>query len=659
MIQRCLPDSIQSGYGKKQHWFLRRGHLISLVLIAVFMACFMSMAILPWEMLPLDELKMKHGGSHQRKALMTAEKQAIDTKSRKRSGLLATQPSLLKRRVHQNGQREFTYVKDYKGNSKTNFQSKMSPQAARFFTIAKAIKQKMAQRPPVKVFSTSQLAPKASGSKQLYDEKTYFAPNSNPNPGTATDTEYRFDQEHQQASSMPPPSSHYPEAIEMWSLPKDKFVCRTYRACKTMSGKTLLPRWMRKHRDILKYHCGIYEAEFTINDVDGTTSTYHTKKLINNSSRILLDYNWTSSDVFGLSPPRDHVPHFVSDLLRTLVTIEARMGVQSAQAPPMTILNPTGSSEKPFLPLNPAFELYEETANRVEEDWVRTFATLFTHPKLAFTLVPAGRMRDMSSGSNNSTEKAICYRSLLSNNANIHNGELSGIFDRRGDNAFFVTHGISRQRRKYEMTRSDTHHYPLAVTALTRQGSRALLGLPNLKQEVQDIGTSNGFDVSFREVDFSNATFKQQVDVMQNTDVLYAAHGAGNSNFVFMRPGSVVFEIFPFAYKAGPFDNLACIFSLHYTPIMSAPQDITFKSCMNSFEKNETTRRRVFKMWDEAQREERIHPGVHKLRFEREFPNKDGGCTRMCVRRQQLSFNVSHVARLAIQQASAFLRHDS
>eukprot|EP00168_Porphyra_purpurea_P011484 TRINITY_DN2916_c0_g1_i2.p2 TRINITY_DN2916_c0_g1~~TRINITY_DN2916_c0_g1_i2.p2 ORF type:complete len:369 (+),score=50.17 TRINITY_DN2916_c0_g1_i2:1615-2721(+) len=73
---------------------------------------------------------------------------------------------------------------------------------------------------------------------------------------------------------------------------------------------------------------------------------------------------------------------------------------------------------------------------------------------------------------------------------------------------------------------------------------------------------------------FEGMTLDEQVAVMQATDVLVGAHGAGLSNALFMRTNASLVELAPFAYYATVFEELALTQAPCATPA-SLPSPMT------------------------------------------------------------------------------------
>ena len=76
-------------------------------------------------------------------------------------------------------------------------------------------------------------------------------------------------------------------------------------------------------------------------------------------------------------------------------------------------------------------------------------------------------------------------------------------------------------------------------------------------------------NVSLRVEDFARLSFKEQINVIGNTDVLISVHGNGLSHVLFLPPASKVIEIFPPSAHTVDYRNFAEARGLDYTCIMS------------------------------------------------------------------------------------------
>lgn len=441
------------------------------------------------------------------------------------------------------------------------------------------------------------------------------------------------------------------EVIEMWNISSNnKYICRFHHICRLENGQILLPKWMASKADTVAL-CGLRNVHYLIDTQASSAFAIRDERKVSPAG-FTLNLSFSDRDLFGDSPPRDHMPHFVSDILRTLASLEVLGGPMTKQyyATRITPLSKTSTVfRSPLFPefLKPLLLLFDCTLNRAPADWVPNVAKLFATTGFAFA--PSRREMAAESTARPKPAPGKCFKSIITNNLNQY--EPFGLFDAHGQNVFYTANNISR-----EHISSGAKLYnglcAITVTALTRPGPRALLNLAELKTNIDLMATQLGMQATFRVVSFDNQTpFQEQVNIMQTTNVLISSHGAGNTNFIFMKPGAAVIEVFPFSYRAGPFNLFAHIFGLDYRHAMSAPQTDVFKECMKRHETSPDIKAYVFSLWDEAVILDRQNPGLHRLKFETEFgkPGKsEGMTTRSCARMQELLFDVKHVASMAV-----------
>jgi hypothetical protein len=99
------------------------------------------------------------------------------------------------------------------------------------------------------------------------------------------------------------------------------------------------------------------------------------------------------------------------------------------------------------------------------------------------------------------------------------------------------------------------------ITILQRKFTRRITNLPNTKQTISKfhqafISSSRAHgrcvqprDYISKVVSFEKLSLLQQARIMERTDIFITPHGAAEANSVFMRPCSVVLEIFPYGYQ--------------------------------------------------------------------------------------------------------------
>ncbi len=122
---------------------------------------------------------------------------------------------------------------------------------------------------------------------------------------------------------------------------------------------------------------------------------------------------------------------------------------------------------------------------------------------------------------------------------------------------FNANHSIYNENDKQNLSRS--------ASLLTRL--RGSLNTPDFidNEKLQGYNSKNNSENNG--IYFENLTFKQQVALMQSTDIGITVHGAGETNIAFMKPCSVIIEIFPNGfYIPNYFNSLAIkVGLLHYS----------------------------------------------------------------------------------------------
>ena len=100
---------------------------------------------------------------------------------------------------------------------------------------------------------------------------------------------------------------------------------------------------------------------------------------------------------------------------------------------------------------------------------------------------------------------------------------------------------------------SNSDEDSLSLTFINRRNKRKLINqdqyIERLKSELPHV------DINI--VDFATLTFKEQLRIVQDTDILIGVHGAGLTHEMFLQPGSTVVEILPPNVHHKGFRNLA------------------------------------------------------------------------------------------------------
>jgi protein O-GlcNAc transferase len=111
----------------------------------------------------------------------------------------------------------------------------------------------------------------------------------------------------------------------------------------------------------------------------------------------------------------------------------------------------------------------------------------------------------------------------------------------------------------------------ITVTFIDRMKTRVLL---NHTEYLEDVKSSFP-NVIIQEVDFETISFKEQLQVLRQTDILVGVHGAGLTHAMFLPPRSSVVEILPPQVDIKVFENLASLLDHSYFSVRSSKRSDT------------------------------------------------------------------------------------
>lgn len=106
-------------------------------------------------------------------------------------------------------------------------------------------------------------------------------------------------------------------------------------------------------------------------------------------------------------------------------------------------------------------------------------------------------------------------------------------------------------------SRFDIKHHSTKkiMTLVQRSTSRTIVNINALSDSLQRFCSRIGYD--FQVVKLENLSFKEQVQLMANTDIFIAYHGAALTNAPFIKKNGIVLEIQPFGLRYDVFDRFA------------------------------------------------------------------------------------------------------
>lgn len=118
----------------------------------------------------------------------------------------------------------------------------------------------------------------------------------------------------------------------------------------------------------------------------------------------------------------------------------------------------------------------------------------------------------------------------------------------------------------YEIPVQQPRQGDITVTFIDRVETRVLL---NHTEYLEDVKSSFP-NITIQEVDFARISFKEQLNILQQTDILVGVHGAGLTHTMFLPPRSTVVEILPARVDYRAYENLASLSDHSYFSVRSS-----------------------------------------------------------------------------------------
>ncbi|CAN8068648.1 unnamed protein product [Agarophyton chilense] len=410
-------------------------------------------------------------------------------------------------------------------------------------------------------------------------------------------------------------------------------VCRIHNACLQPDGTVLLHPWMKSQ----KYHlreCGVLKVAYMKSEKDFDRGS---------------ELN-TGMDIYGIHPTRDHIPHFLTDILPMIYASEVLRPTSSLMKVKSVCEAPKKRRCAKKIhkdPLYPGFFTADRTGDLPLSGWV---------PQLA-AMLPGRPMARFPKEMFNNTDKA-CFRSVVAYEIGSHVRTGRHWY---GNTKMFDDHGLTRA----SILRNETGRCEVQITILNRFGwqSRAgfLVGrdIMNIEEVTKGVETLSR-EEKYKNLEtrvaveyFENKSFEEQIDIMQKADVILGVHGAGLGNLVFARQDTPFIEVQPFTYYAGPFDSVSAALYLPYSRIVAEPDTKNFFECIE-----EKARRlrdgsivpKAKQLWNEAVKRRKESGDLNYLKCHR-FHLPSLAPMKLCSRSQRMKINVHETAVKLLETA--------
>eukprot|EP00052_Salpingoeca_macrocollata_P000506 m.20612 g.20612 ORF g.20612 m.20612 type:complete len:514 (-) comp10588_c0_seq1:84-1625(-) len=426
-------------------------------------------------------------------------------------------------------------------------------------------------------------------------------------------------------------------------------LCQLHHVCQDELGRWVLPGWYETLPILLKV-CGIKASEVIFAPVL-------------NTEPVLPNYRLSPMDVFGLKVARNHFPHWMQDMFWVIQAYDMLLGADNPAKPHIgqhcahanaSLCHPEpghAARLQPGLLVQPDFK----------QSWINSFS------ELVFTPLGGRPLQNLVRHSAEAFQPT-CFHSLLNMNM-MYDTAPGGTF--HADHAFYRSLNLSRAERIVRQGPRQPCAVQLTVLTRPANASRSLLGVAELEALLQhDLEEQRTLfphlwsttSVVWRHVLFDDIPLRDQIQEMQQADIVIAPHGAANINWMFLRPGSAVIEIFPFGYYPDMYRMLANTVDVHYNMTVAAPDEERFAYCMRRRGSVETKAQRqardiVLRRWQAAALRFEDSPlGIdlqEKSVAEDIYPE-----SRMCVRSQLLHIPVRRVADIIVDKVRTICQLD-
>lgn len=465
-----------------------------------------------------------------------------------------------------------------------------------------------------------------------------------------------------------------PDQIESYSrsdlLAGERPVCRISNACILANGMISLPVWMQREDRLLRrcglgphtYHTGTEGPKGSdVKHLDADLAQLVRLVRFKEPSSTMTDF-WTDSvlhaaflfDTFSSSAKewsRGTWTHCISTQNSSDCDQQLESGAAASSAAAAVAAG-----------LKPALFVPKKVLSQ-EHTWERGALAM-----LDGKYGPAATNNLLTDSVINKEEKdkatnvtATCFRSLLVGESKFKDLPPNA-FD-AATSPFFARSGIDRTPRQRSSAEDACE---ITIGVMKKSGARALTPVDALRTKIANIAAtalpSATVTVEVLEPANKDVTFSEQTKRLAMVDILLGGTSSSLANMAFMRVGSSVFEVFPFAWQPPTFGDLAHVLGLRHKPVFAIPQTDEFRACMEhevfqlrkqgrlTGEANPKWVGEAEQMWATAAGEFALS-GQSPLLLNSDTRGVSNFHTRSCARHQSLDFNVDDVAKAVLLEA--------
>lgn len=409
--------------------------------------------------------------------------------------------------------------------------------------------------------------------------------------------------------------------------------------------------------------CGISKVSFNLIEVNGEGDSRY-MALQGLDRKVSLNDSNRSFDVIGSHIPRGEKNLLADDITPSIVLLDLfrRPGAYGGQIKLLctTAQGTSCGQENASDPLNfnPMFLVDARISDTKDYLWPKSLLRLFRNA--ADGRLQIADLRDLYGWKVRS--EASCFQSLITTNLGTPDLPPAVMLP---DNLFFSMNTLNRQDIGHLPDRSGRCMEKVLI--LNRYGKRFIEGSDTLVSAIRLYGSalqqqhSNVF-IESEVVFFENSSFHEQVSVMQESNIVVASHGDGNANFIFLRPRSYIFEVFPFGFASDLYRSLSTTYGALYSAVHAQPDEDVFLSCVRHFNNGDSEEKESFiREWKAAAKEFTDRATSLKANVdcnytvpedELEPSNQVLRRLTQCASHQRISVHAKHLARMVIKAAA-------
>jgi len=388
-------------------------------------------------------------------------------------------------------------------------------------------------------------------------------------------------------------SSKSAAEVFLFEAGKTRPICRFFNACLTAEGRLVLPKSLEPHDDLFRSSgirggCDLYANHAADKRLRAPLYLLGDKhelpvRVRDEKADRVYEATEFSGDLFSTqlfkdfqkTPPM-HIPHFAYQVMTWLFVQDVLLHTDHSDfqasdekclgdACSNATLLTSGLAPEFFLRkemMDVLHEFTQDESSQHEFAWVASFLSKMKQTGFRFRhSPPEGTM--------------TCHKSIVfttNSMISMPPGSASPVsyFSRRN--------GI--KQGGHEATK-------LRITILQRSSSKRVFSeIENIESLAKQIRLPSDWSPTVEvhtHVFDGPVSLDDQIRVMENTDILLTPHGAGLANVLFLKPGSAVIEVAPFAFCSG-FGHFSTVAGLSHTMMFAKPDLKTLFACVQERE---------------------------------------------------------------------------